>query len=334
MLVYHPEYMRHEQSPWHVESPDRLKVTIAKMKSLGYMDDALKPETASMEELQRVHKISYLEFLRDFGEGPLDPDTSMHPETFEIARLAVGGTVLAVENAVKEGCGYLALVRPPGHHAGRDYAGGFCYLNNIAIAANKLLDDLDRVAILDFDAHHGNGTCDIFYGEPRVLYISTHQYRIFPGTGPAEAVGEGKGEGFTVNIPFNAFCGDASFTAAMEEIVEPITKQFKPQAILVSLGVDAHYLDPLTSLVLSSQGYVDLIDSTVNLAKEICGGKLAITIEGGYHLPAVAEVLGATEALLRGDKAEVQLNEKRDTECAGRTIIERVKEIQARYWEL
>ena len=334
VLVFPPEYLKHVQSPWHVESPARLEAVLSRMKTLGYMKDAKKPEAASMDDLKRVHTPEYLDYLKDFGDGPLDPDTTMHPETWDIARLAVGGTVLAAESAVQEKRGCIALVRPPGHHAGPDYPGGFCYLNNIAVAAHKLLDKLDRVAILDFDVHHGNGTSDIFSREPRVLYVSIHQYRIFPGTGPAEAVGEGAGEGFTVNIPFTSGCGDSSFRMAMKEVVEPVVRQFNPEAILVSLGTDAHYADPLASLALSSLGYVELMESTLMLARETCDGRLAVTLEGGYNPPALAEVLAATEALFRGESFKVTLTENRDQDFLGRQVVQRVREVQRRYWKL
>jgi acetoin utilization deacetylase AcuC-like enzyme len=334
VLVFHPDYLKHVQSPWHVESPARLKAILTGLKARHYLDDALKPKAVGLDDLRRVHTPEFLDYLKACGEGPLDPDTTMHPETWDIARLAVGGTVLAAEMAVKDRKGYIALVRPPGHHAGPDYPGGFCYLNNIAVAAHKLLDDLDRVAILDFDVHHGNGTNDIFYRDPRVLYISTHQYRIFPGTGPAEAVGEGDGVGFTVNIPFASGCGDSSFRMATREVVEPIVKQFAPQAILVSLGTDAHYMDPLASLTLSSPGYFELIESAMRLAKETCDGRLAITLEGGYNLEALSEVVTGTEALLRGDSPDAVFTEDRDPDCIGRRIVQLVKDIQRRHWKL
>jgi acetoin utilization deacetylase AcuC-like enzyme len=334
VLVFHPDYLKHLQSPWHVESPARLKAILTSMKARGYLDDALEPKAVRMEDLKRVHTPEFLEYLKEYGEGPLDPDTTMHPETWDIARLAVGGTVLAAEMAVKEKRGYIALVRPPGHHAGPDYPGGFCYLNNIAVAAHRLLDKLDRVAILDFDVHHGNGTNDIFYRSPRILYISTHQYHIFPGTGPAEAIGESDGVGFTVNVPFASGCGDSSFRMATREVIEPIVKQFAPQAILVSLGTDAHYMDPLASLTLSSPGYIEMMASALKLAKETCEGRLAITLEGGYNLEALAEVVTGTEALLRGDSPNVVFTEVRDPDCAGRRIVQRVKDIQRRHWKL
>ncbi len=304
------------------------------MKSRGYMDDALTPEAAIISDVERVHTPEFIAYLKTKGEGPLDPDTTMHPETFDIALLAVGGTILAAEKAVKDRKGHIALVRPPGHHAGPAYPGGFCYLNNVAVAAQKLLDGLERVAILDFDAHHGNGTSEIFHEEPRVLYVSTHHYGIFPGTGAAEDVGEGKGAGFNVNIPFTGGCGDSSFNLAMRELVEPIVKQYKPEAILVSFGGDAHYTDPLTGLALSSRGYVDLMDATIKLAKEMCDGRVAIALEGGYNPAALAETLLATEAMFRGESSSVELNENRDRDCAGKKIVQRVSEIQGRYWKL
>jgi len=304
------------------------------MKRHGYMDDALTPKAAGMEDLKRVHSPEFLEYLRTHGEGPLDADTTMHPETWDIARLAVGGTVMAAETAVKEKRGCIALVRPPGHHAGPDYPGGFCYLNNIAVAAHRLLDRLDRVAILDYDVHHGNGTNDIFYREPRVLYISTHQYHIFPGTGPAEAVGEGEGAGFTVNIPFTSGCGDTSFRMATRGVIEPIVRQFAPQAILVSLGTDAHYMDPLASLTLSSHGYMEMMDSALKLAEELCEGRIAITLEGGYNLEALAEVVTATETLIRGGQPNLTFTEVRDPDYAGRRIVQLAKDIQKKYWKL
>jgi acetoin utilization deacetylase AcuC-like enzyme len=334
VLIFHPDYLKHVQSTWHVESPARLQAILAQMKARGYLDDALRPEAVGLDDLRRVHTAEFLEYLKEHGEGPLDTDTTKHDETWDIARLAVGGTVLAAEKAVEERRGYIALVRPPGHHAGPDYPGGFCYLNNIAVAAHMLLDRLDRVAILDFDVHHGNGTNDIFYRDPRVLYLSTHQYGIFPGTGPAEAVGEGKGEGFTVNIPFASGYGDSTFRMTTKEIVEPIVRQFAPQAILVSLGVDAHYMDPLASLTLSSPGYVELMTTALKLAQELCDNSLAITLEGGYNLEALAEVVTSTEALLRGESSSVAFTEIRDSDYAGRGTMKLVKGIQKRYWKL
>ena len=194
----------------------------------------------------------------------------------------------------------MPLARPPGHHAGPDYGGGFCYLNNVAVAAADQVAQGRRVAILDYDPHPGNGTSEICADDATALYVSTHQYGIYPGTGAAEDVGMGEGRGFNVNIPFTAGCGDASFHAAYDEIIEPIVRAYRPDVILVSLGVDAHYRDPLTSLALSSAGYVDLLARTARLAKDVCGRRLVVALEGGDHLPALAEGVAGTGPRLRG----------------------------------
>jgi len=225
-------------------------------------------------------------------------------------------------------------VRPPGHHAGPDYGGGFCYLNNVAIAAADQVADGRRVAILDYDAHHGNGTRDIFAGVASVLYISTHEYGIFPGTGPAQDVGTGEGRGFTVNIPFSAGCGDTSYFEACDRVIEPILEQFRPDVVLVSLGVDAHYRDPLTSLVLSSPGYVELMSRTAALAARLCGNRLAVALEGGYHLDALGEVITGVVGRLRGQTARLALSENLDDNVRGRTAIEETIRAHRPFWNL
>src|SRR5437867_10506364 len=255
VIVYDPRFLDHVASPLHVERPERLGSVVARLQREGLFTDVTNAPPAGIADLERVHTKTYLDLFRNLREGLLDPETAVHPPTFEIASLAAGAVLHATRAAVRDGRPAVALVRPPGHHAGPDYGGGFCYLNNVAIAAADQIAEGRRVAILDYDAHHGNGTRDIFADNASVLYLSTHEYGIFPGTGLAEDVGTGDGRGFTVNIPFSAGCGDASYLAAHDRIVEPIVEQFRPDGILVSLGIDAHYRDPLTSLVLSSPGY-------------------------------------------------------------------------------
>ncbi|MCI4371069.1 MAG: histone deacetylase, partial [Thermoplasmata archaeon] len=321
MIVYDPRFLDHIASPLHVERPDRLRSIVARLRKEGLFTEVRKPEPAAVEDLRRVHRDSYLAYLRDLGEGRLDDETSVHPETFEIACLAAGAVLDATRAAIEGGRPSLALVRPPGHHAGPDYGGGFCYLNNIATAAADQTAQGRRIVILDYDAHHGNGTRDIFAEDPSVLYVSTHQYGIYPATGPAEDVGAGEGLGFTVNLPFPAGCGDTSYLAAYEEIIEPIVEAFKPDAILVSLGIDAHYRDPLTSLALTSPGYIELVARTSTLAQRLCGNRLAIALEGGYHLDALAEVLAGVVARQQGRLIELALSESLDTHCRGRDAI-------------
>ncbi len=264
----------------------------------------------------------------------MDPETAVHRDTFDIGLLAVGGVLLATRSAVRDGHPSIALVRPPGHHAGPDYGGGFCYLNNVAIAAAEQVAAGRRVAILDYDAHHGNGTRDIFAENPAVLYVSTHEYGIYPGTGPAEDTGTGEGRGFTVNIPFTAGCGDASYVAALDSVIEPILGQFRPDVVLVSLGIDAHYRDPLTSLTLSSPGYVDLVKRSAALAARLCANRFTIALEGGYHLEALSEVIAGVVAGIEGRSIPLALTDVLDDRGRGREAIEATKRAHRDFWNL
>ena len=334
MLVYHPDSQRHLLAPGHVESPQRMEAIVQKLESLHLLEGYTVPEPAGRAQIEAVHAKTYVSLLESSGEGYLDTDTAVHPETFGLARLAAGGALAAALAAAEAEEPALALVRPPGHHAGPDYGGGFCIFNNVAIAAEALLQRLPRIAVLDLDAHHGNGTQDVFAANRDVLYVSTHQWGIFPGTGPARYVGEGKGEGFTVNVPLPARAGDATYDLAFREVIEPIVRQFLPEVLLVSLGVDAHYKDPLTGLGLSSPGYLNLVDQTLDLAKSVAHGRVAFVLEGGYYLPALAEVIAATYARFRGESVHLQFREGRENRERGRDAVNEAKEAQREYWDL
>lgn len=334
VLVYDPRFLDHVASPFHVERPERLRAIVDRLERERLFTEVERAAPATVADLERVHRVTYIEYLEHLCEGFLDPETAIHPETFELARLAVGAVLHATRVAVREGRPTLALVRPPGHHAGPDYGGGFCYLNNVAIAASEQVEEGHRVAILDYDAHHGNGTNDTFADEASVLYVSTHQYGIYPGTGPAEDIGAGEGRGFTVNVPFTAGCGDASYLEAHDGIIEPIVEQFRPDVILVSLGIDAHYRDPLTSLTLSSPAYVRLVAQGATLASRLCGNRFMVALEGGYHLDAVSEVVAGVVARLRGRSIDFRLTEVFDEEARGRPAIEATKRAHAAFWNL
>lgn len=318
----------------HVERPERLKAIVDRLQAEGLFKDVHEASAASSEELRRVHRATFLEFFQNLHEGFLDPETAVHPETWDIALLAAGTALAATRKTVAEGKPSVALLRPPGHHAGPDYGGGFCYLNNVAVAAADQVAQGRRVAILDYDAHHGNGTSEIFADEAAVLYISTHQYGIYPGTGAAEDVGKGEGRGFNVNIPFTAGCGDTSFSLAYDEIVEPVVREYKPDLILVSLGMDAHYRDPLTGLSLSSPGYVDLVTRSAGLAKELSGNRFVIVLEGGYHLQALSEVIAGVVARLRKSRVDLELTQLLDAKGKGRPGIEATKRAHKEFWNL
>jgi acetoin utilization deacetylase AcuC-like enzyme len=334
VLFYDPRFLDHVASPLHVERPERLRAIVDRLRKEDLFGEVNGPTRADVAEVQQVHRTSFLEYFENLQEGFLDPETAVHPETFEIAMLAAGATLDATRWSVEHSAASVALVRPPGHHAGPDYGGGFCYLNNIAIAAADQVSHGRRVAILDYDAHHGNGTSEIFNDEASVLYVSTHQYGIYPGTGAAEDVGKGEGRGFNVNIPFTAGCGDTSFAAAYDEIVEPITKAFRPDVVLVSLGVDAHYRDPLTGLALSSPGYVDLVVQSAALAQKLCGGRFVVSLEGGYHLPALSEVVAGIVARLKRTHVDLELTQLLDEKTKGRPGIEATKRAHKEFWNL
>lgn len=334
MIIYDPQFLNHVPSPFHVERPDRLRAIVERLERENLLGDVVGPTPATIDEVRRVHRPSYVEFFQKLGEGFLDPETAVRPMTFDIAMLAAGAVLEATRGAVREGRPALALVRPPGHHAGPDYGGGFCYLNNVAVAAADQANRGLRVAILDFDAHHGNGTRDIFADRTEVLYVSTHEYGIYPGTGPAEDVGEGEGRGFTVNIPFRAGCGDASYRSAWDALIAPIVEQFRPDVMLVSLGVDAHYRDPLTSLTLSSPAYVDLVAGSAELARNQCGSRFVVALEGGYHLDALSEVITGCVGRIRGRPVDLRLTEALDSAVRGRAAIEQTLQAHRDFWNL
>ena len=237
----------------------------------------------------------------------------------------------AAKRAWESGSGYLALVRPPGHHSGRDYYGGFCYFNNIAIAAEYMLRNYaSKVAIVDIDVHHGNGTADIFYSRKDVLYISTHQWGIYPGTGHESETGSDEGMGYTVNIPFRSGTGDATYMMAMDEIIEPVLEEYRPDIILVSLGLDAHLLDPLADLTLSSKGYTMLTMALNEIARKLSGGRIAYILEGGYSPEALADTMPGI--VLEGDIESYKYDSSPDNEYTGMDIIDKVKKIQKKFW--
>src|SRR3989441_2340747 len=334
VLVYDPRFLDHVASPLHVERPDRLRSIVSHLERAGLFTDVERASPATAAEAKRVHRETYVEYFQNLGEGLLDPETAVHPGTFDLALLAAGAVLQGTRFAARNGRPAVALVRPPGHHAGPDYGGGFCYLNNVAIAAADQVAEGRRVAILDYDAHHGNGTRDFLPGFASVLYVSPQESGIFPGTGPAEDVGTGEGRGFTVNIPFSAGCGDTSYLAAYDRIVEPIVEQFRPDVVLVSLGVDAHYRDPITSLVLSSPGYVELLSRSAALAARLCGSRLALALEGGYHLDALGEVITGVVGRLRGQTTRLVLSKNLDDNVRGRPAIDATIQAHRPFWNL
>lgn len=308
-LLYSPIFLAHEE-PGHPESPERLQAIWRVLEQTGLLARlvALEPVPATDAQLLAVHTREHLEWVKAVvarGGGHFDLDTFANAHSLEAARLAAGAVVRAVDAVMRgEVNNAFALVRPPGHHATRTQPMGFCLFNNIAVAAQHALDQhrLERVLIVDFDVHHGNGTQDIFYHTPRVLYFSTHQFPHYPGTGNWNEIGEGAGEGFTVNVPLPPRVGDEGFRRILDELLSPLAERYQPQLVLVSAGYDAYWNDPLAMENLSIAGYGVIAQTLVAIANDQCQGRIVFTLEGGYNLDALAYGVAATFHALLGDR--------------------------------
>ncbi len=332
--VYHEDFLQQTQGYGHPESPERLTAIMDYLHENELHPEIITPEPAELTDVLAVHSAEYLEYLESFGRGMLDGDTSVFPHTYEMAMLSAGGGLAAAKNMLDHNEPSFAIVRPPGHHATGHMGMGFCYINNIAVAANWLRKKIDKVAIVDIDAHHGNGTNDTFLERNDVLFISTHQWGIYPGTGPLDEVGIGEGEGHTVNIPLCSRSGDSTFNEASKKIILPILRQFQPDAILISLGGDAHYMDPLASLTLSSKGYMDIMNDISGIAQELCDNRYAVYLEGGYNLNALAEIVGGAVGHSMEQTPDLTFTEVADQDVRAAEYLEEVISVQSKYWQL
>ena len=297
----------------------------------------LEPVAAARADIERVHAPGYVDRLAAVAGSPaaLDLDTYMSPGSWEAAQLAAGAAIAAVDRVldVPPPAAAFALVRPPGHHALRDRAMGFCLLNNVAIAvAHALTRGLTRIAVVDYDVHHGNGTQWAFYDDPRVLVISAHQYPFYPQTGSAGECGVRAGEGFTVNLPLSAGATDADYLLLMDQVVEPILDAFAPELLVLDVGFDAHDLDPLASMRLSTAGFAAIASRLRAAAIRSCGGRVVLATEGGYHLGALRDSLLATIDAFTGQPAAVPDLRSEPPTRAGTEALQLVRAAQTRYW--
>jgi acetoin utilization deacetylase AcuC-like enzyme len=331
----------------HVESPDRLRVIYEQLEQPEIQNRFVFPsiEPASQEVLALNHSMAHIMRVADTAGktfSSLDPDTQASARSYDAACLAAGAVVKGIEmiNAGEVDNGF-ALVRPPGHHAETDRAMGFCLFNNIAVGAHYAVEHLglERVFIIDWDLHHGNGTQHSFYDSSQVLYFSTHSYPYYPGSGGLNEVGVGDGEGYTINVPLSGGQDDRAFGRIFREILVPIARQFNPDIILVSAGFDTFYADPLGTMAVTEQGFAYMTRVLVDLAGEVCDGRLLVALEGGYNLQGLRDGALAVLAELTGDpgcpgKVDDEALKAIADAAPGMTIVDEVRSIAKRYWNM
>lgn len=292
----------HEMGYLHPESPRRLQAIKEVLNGNGVGRELIKllPRDATEEEIALIHDKNYIERIKgtDGKElTALDPDTSANAYTWKASLRAAGGFLACVEEVAEgKAKNAYAFVRPPGHHAEKARAMGFCFFNNVAIGAEWLIRNkgIERVAIIDFDVHHGNGTQHSFYSKDDVFFASVHRFPFYPGTGAANETGEGKGKGATLNVPLPAGSDDDDHRRAISEIIIPAVERFAPEILLVSAGYDSHISDPLGGMKVTTKGYRLIMESLVEFASECCNNKLAVVLEGGYDLSALRECAEAS----------------------------------------
>jgi acetoin utilization deacetylase AcuC-like enzyme len=339
-VVSTPRFADHVTPPGHPERPGRADVLRGVAEACRARGAAIvEPRVATTAELARVHAPEYIASI-DATAGravALDPDTFTSPLTAEVARLAAGAALTAVDRVLDGPAGSRALVagRPPGHHAERDRAMGFCVYNSVAVAAaHARARGVRRVAIVDYDVHHGNGTQWSFYDDPSVLVLSSHQYPFYPGTGAAQDTGRGAGAGFTVNLPLEAGTTNADIEAAFRAVTVPILDQFQPELLLLSAGFDAHADDPLGGLRLTAGQFGRLTASLLQVVDPHALGRVVAVTEGGYDLPALNASLTAVARVLAGEADVGEFERPEGPAPRGTRTVDLVAPILQPYWKL
>lgn len=342
-VIYNDLFIKHNPGPYHPESPRRLEAIIKRLREedIGGFIDFYEPYRATKEEILWNHAEDLYHRVANTAGKPyssLDPDTSTNEYSFEAALHAVGAQKKGLELLFDEGYSYaFALVRPPGHHAEREYAMGFCLFNNVALAAYYAKNHYKkkRVLIIDFDLHHGNGTQRSFYDDPEVLFFSSHQYPYYPGTGNYTEIGNGDGRGFNINVPLKAFSGDDDIIFFYKYLLKPVALQYKPEIILVSAGFDCLQGDPLGSLQLSFKGLGVIINIIKDIAKNSSQGKILFTLEGGYNLNNLAEgVATVVKALI--EKEPYPVPEEIQPSSYAQALFDKIADLLKfkHYWEV
>jgi acetoin utilization deacetylase AcuC-like enzyme len=335
VLIHSERFAEHQTPPGHPERPERAEAMDAvagRWRSRGV--EVVEPPAATHDQLARVHDPAYLRRMAEIAGKPaaLDADTYTSPESHEIALLAAGAVVDAVERVMAAtGRAAAALVRPPGHHAERNRAMGFCLFNNAAVgAAHAHTLGANKVAIVDYDVHHGNGTQHMFEPDPHVLYVSTHQFPYYPGTGAADEIGVDAGCGFTVNLPLEAGAVDEDYQTAFAGVVIPVLRQFAPDLVIVSAGFDAHERDPLGGMRVTTPAFGAMTRELKAIADECCEGRIVAVTEGGYDLTALAGSLDAVLEALNGGPAAWPRSGIASTR--GRDAVNAATSALARHW--
>ena len=338
-VVSDRRYLEHDTGPGHPERAERLEALLTLVDSNSNKLVRIPPRLATEDEILLVHDGSHIEAVADsrhLARSSFDLDTPVCDRSFHTAQLGAGGFLSLLDSIMAgETDNGFAFVRPPGHHAERSKAMGFCLFNNVAIGAAylRLVHKLQRVLIVDWDVHHGNGTQHIFESDPGVLYLSLHQFPFYPGTGAADEVGAGDGSGFSVNVPFPAGWGDAEYTEAFTRVVEPIAYKYSPDFILISAGFDAHFRDPLGAMKVSETGFGTMTDSLLAVARDCSGGRCAAVLEGGYDLQALHDSVAVVLDRMLDDNDHEGEEQPRSLATSQATeLLGDVARVQRNYW--
>jgi acetoin utilization deacetylase AcuC-like enzyme len=336
-VVIDREYLKHLPGAGHPERPERIQALLDLVEELDTERfQLLAPRAATRAEVELIHAPAHVRLIESTSElnhYALDGDTITSRDSFSVGLLAAGGFLRLLDAiAAGEYQNGFALVRPPGHHALRDRAMGFCFFNTMAIGAEylKRTHGAKRVMIMDWDVHHGNGTQDAFYGDPSVLFVSTHQFPFYPGSGAVNEVGVGAGEGYTINVPLPAGCADVEYRQVFQDVIVPAAEKFEPEWILVSAGFDPHRRDPLAGMNVTEQGFGAMAERLLELADRFSGSRIAFLLEGGYDLAALKNSVAAVLTAFQ-ERPKLNVEVLKLTESRIEPLLRRIRQVHDKY---